>query len=68
MAENKVVLIGQSGVGKTCIINQFINGEYDDTVTSTISFQFLKKHLSFQVIIILHWIYGIQQAKRNIVH
>ena len=47
MAENKVVLIGQSGVGKTCIINQFINGEYDDKVTPTISFQFCQKTFEF---------------------
>ena len=47
MSENKVVLLGQSGVGKTCIINQFINGEYDDSTTPTISFQFCQKTFEF---------------------
>jgi len=32
--ENKVVLIGQSGVGKTCIINQFIKGKFEEIVLS----------------------------------
>ena len=45
--ENKVVLVGESGVGKTCIINQFIKGEYDDKTTSTISFQFCQKTFEF---------------------
>ena len=26
----KVVLLGESGVGKTCIISRYINGTYDD--------------------------------------
>jgi len=47
MSENKVVLLGQSGVGKTCIINQFINGEYNDSTTPTISFQFCQKTFEF---------------------
>ena len=37
----KVVLLGESGVGKTCIISQFISGVFDpDTVTS-LSAQYL---------------------------
>ena len=32
--ENKVVLIGQSEVGKTCIINQFIKGKFEEIVLS----------------------------------
>ena len=47
MSENKVVLLEQSGVGKTCIINQFISGEYDDSTTPTISFQFCQKTFEF---------------------
>ena len=43
----KVVLVGESGVGKTCIISQFINKSFDpDTVTSSMS-QFIRKVMSF---------------------
>ena len=39
----KVVLLGESSVGKTCIISRFITGKFDkDTVTSYTA-QFLKK-------------------------
>ena len=38
--ENKVVLIGESGVGKTCIINQFANGEFDENCLSSTTAQF----------------------------
>ena len=43
----KVVLLGESGVGKTCIIAQFTQGKFDpDTVTS-LSAQFIRKTLEF---------------------
>ena len=43
----KVVLLGESGVGKTCIISQFIQGDFNpDTVTS-LSAQFISKTLEF---------------------
>ena len=41
--ENKIVLLGESGVGKTCIINQYLNGEYEENCVSNISAQFSKK-------------------------
>jgi len=31
----KVVLLGESGVGKTCIISRYINGSFDDKSEST---------------------------------
>ena len=31
----KVVLLGESGVGKTCIISRFINNTFDDNGMST---------------------------------
>ena len=33
----KVVLLGESGLGKTCIINKFISGIFDSEVTTSIS-------------------------------
>ena len=45
--ENKVVLIGESGVGKTCIINQFINNEYNDDTKPTMTYQFCQKTFEF---------------------
>ena len=35
----KVVLIGESGVGKTCIIAQFINKTFDPNVVSSLNFK-----------------------------
>ena len=44
----KVVLIGESGVGKTCIIAQFINNTFDpDTITSSAP-QYIRKEISFK--------------------
>ena len=44
----KVVLLGESGVGKTCIIAQFTSGQFDpDTVTS-LSAQFISKIVDFE--------------------
>ena len=45
--ENKVVLIGESGVGKTCILDQFINQEFNENIGSTITAQFCRKDFEF---------------------
>ena len=45
--ENKVVLIGESGVGKTCIINQFMNGKFNADSLATLSAQFCRKNIAF---------------------
>ena len=45
--ENKVVLIGEAGVGKTCIINQFVNGKFDQNSLSTLTAQFFRKNIEF---------------------
>ena len=45
--ENKAILLGESGVGKTCIINQFINGKFDEKLLSTLSAQFCRKKFEF---------------------
>ena len=44
----KVVLLGESGVGKTCIINKFISGIFDPEVTTSLSAQFVSKTIEFK--------------------
>ena len=41
----KVVLIGESGVGKTCIINRFNEGKFDPNIKISISAQFCRKKI-----------------------
>ena len=43
----KVVLLGESGVGKTCIIEQFISGKFDDNTIATLTAQFYRKTFEF---------------------
>ena len=43
----KVVLIGDSGVGKTCIMAQFINNKFDPNTIANICAQFIQKILEF---------------------
>ena len=43
----KVVLIGETGVGKTSIIHYFIYETYDDSVDSSTSVEFASKELNF---------------------
>ena len=48
MAEQcKVVLIGETGVGKTCIINRFIHNNFDPETISSLSAQFVTKEMEF---------------------
>ena len=42
----KIVLVGESGVGKTSIINYFIYGKFDNKVLSSISLQFISKEIN----------------------
>ena len=41
--ENKVVIVGESGVGKTCIMKQFVENTFNDEEMSSLSSQFKKK-------------------------
>ena len=43
----KVVLLGESGVGKTSIISQFISGKFDSDCISSLSAQYISKTVDF---------------------
>ena len=44
----KVVLVGESGVGKTSIISYFIYGKFNENVTSTTSVAFLSTKKNYK--------------------
>ena len=44
----KVVLLGESGVGKTCIISQFIQGVFNPDKLPSLSAQYLTKSVDFK--------------------
>ena len=46
----KVVLLGESGVGKTCIINKFTTGFFDRETISNLSAQFISKTMELKEI------------------
>ena len=41
----KVVIVGESGVGKSCILQRYCDGSYSDSFISTIGVDFKFKHL-----------------------
>lgn len=43
----KVVLLGEAGVGKTCIIKQFIEKKFDPSTMSSLSAQFISKTIEY---------------------
>ena len=43
----KVVLMGESGIGKTCIILQFISGKFDPDWLASLSAHFISKTIEF---------------------
>ena len=44
---DKVVLLGEAGVGKTCIIKQFIEKKFDESTESSLSAQFVSKTIEY---------------------
>ena len=44
----KVVLLGEAGVGKTCIIAQFISNVFDPDTISSLSAQFISKQIELK--------------------
>ena len=49
MSYIKVVFLGDTGVGKTCIINQFIGHTFYPNIISTLSAQYISKTIDFEV-------------------
>ena len=45
----KYIIIGNSGVGKSCIVNRFIQDEYSDEIESTIGVEFGAKVIKLDV-------------------
>lgn len=41
----KLIVLGDSGVGKTCLINRYIGGNYQDTFTPTLGIDFKVKRI-----------------------
>ncbi len=44
----KVVLIGEAGVGKTCLISKFMTGKFDPNTLSSASAQYISKQIVIQ--------------------
>ena len=42
----KVVMLGDAGVGKTCIVQRYITGAFSDQTESTLGSNFFKKTIS----------------------
>ncbi len=43
MVNYKVVMLGESGVGKTCIVNKYLKGTFSSTNEATIGSNFSSK-------------------------
>lgn len=41
----KVVILGDGGVGKSCLMNRFVSNQYDENSFHTIGVEFLNKNL-----------------------
>ena len=57
----KVLILGDGGVGKTCIMGRFINDQFEDNSFHTIGVEFLNKDFA-----LTGKSYTLQVAKRNI--
>ena len=55
----KVVLLGESGVGKTCIISRYINDTFDENGMSSTGASYVRKNMTFDE-------YGGRSIKFNI--
>ena len=62
----KVVLLGESGVGKTNLIRVSMGKPFDKNENSTISSSYYET-ISLSKIKNIYTVYGIQQAKKSIV-
>eukprot|EP01090_Pellita_catalonica_P013080 TRINITY_DN3021_c0_g2_i1.p1 TRINITY_DN3021_c0_g2~~TRINITY_DN3021_c0_g2_i1.p1 ORF type:complete len:105 (-),score=12.15 TRINITY_DN3021_c0_g2_i1:28-342(-) len=41
----KIVLLGDSGVGKTCLVNQFVQETFEKSIPSTVGASFMTKRI-----------------------
>ena len=74
----KIVMIGDSGVGKSCILLRFADDKFNDNFYATIGVDFRFKNLTvddkqIKLQIVIKYIYnifnlnsGIQQVKKNL--
>lgn len=44
----KVILLGDGGVGKSCLMNRFIQNRFDTSLFHTIGVEFLNKEVNYQ--------------------
>ena len=67
--EFKVILVGDSGVGKTCIVVRASKDYFQETAPSTIGFSFLKlnKNIEGQPIELLIWDTAGQERYKSII-
>ena len=64
----KVVLLGESGVGKTSIINQFINEEFLEDQETTTGATFSSKEVETKSGQKIKFVVWDTQDKKNFVH
>jgi len=63
----KVVVLGVSGVGKTCLVNQYVRGQFLSNPTATIGAAFMKKdvHLNGCTVVLQLWDTAGQERFRS---
>jgi small GTP-binding protein len=44
----KIVIVGDSGVGKTCLLNRYYDGSFTESNLMTIGVQFYKKEIEIE--------------------
>jgi len=44
----KVILVGESGVGKTCIMNRFVKNEFKNNTSATLSAGYVEKSIELK--------------------
>ena len=66
----KIIMIGDSGVGKTCICNRIINNKYDKHTPSTIGAHFFTKVVPYkdENIILNFWDTAGQERFRSLIN
>ena len=63
----KITLLGNPGVGKTCIISRYIDNVFNENNASTIGANYSEKPIVKKGKHII-WIYGTLPARKNFIH